>query len=103
MNLKKQLSAYLKAKNISASELSRITGIPKQSISDWLAGSNPRDIRLVKKVADVFSVSIDHLFFGEGVVERVENAALRPIEIQSDSDGEWITGVFEGKFRRIDK
>jgi transcriptional regulator with XRE-family HTH domain len=103
MNLKKQLSAYLKAKNISASELSRITGIPKQSISDWLAGSNPRDIRLVKKVADVFSVSIDHLFFGDGVVERVENAALRPIEIQSDSDGEWITGVFEGKFRRIDK
>ena len=103
MNLKKQLSAYLKAKNISASELSRITGIPKQSISDWLAGSNPRDIRLVKKVADVFSVSIDHLFFGDGVVERVENAALRPIEIQSDSGGEWITGVFEGKFRRIDK
>jgi transcriptional regulator with XRE-family HTH domain len=103
MNLKKQLSAYLKAKNISASELSRITGIPKQSISDWLAGSNPRDIRLVKKVADVFSVSIDHLFFGDGVVERVENAALRPIEIHSDSDGEWITGVFEGKFRRIDK
>ena len=103
MNLKKQLSAYLKAKNISASELSRITGIPKQSISDWLAGSNPRDIRLVKKVADVFSVSIDHLFFGDGVVERVENAALRPIEIQSDSDGEWITGVFEGKLRRIDK
>ncbi len=103
MNLKKQLKAYLKAKNLSASELSRITGIPKQSISDWLAGSNPRDIRLVKKVADVFSVSLDHLFFGDGVVERVENVTLRQIEVPGEPDSEWITGVFEGKFRRVDK
>jgi transcriptional regulator with XRE-family HTH domain len=101
MNLKKQLSAYLKAKNISASELSRITGIPKQSISDWLAGSNPRDIRLVKKVADVFSVSIDHLFFGEGVEEKQNQAPLVSVKVENSGEEEWISGVFEGKFRRL--
>ncbi len=100
MNLKKQLKSFLEARNLTASELSRITGVPKQSISDWLGGSNPRDVRLVKRVADVFSVSLDHLFFGDGVVEK---GRLRPIEVTSTSDDEWITGVFEGKFRRIDK
>jgi transcriptional regulator with XRE-family HTH domain len=103
MNLKKQLKAYLQATNMSASELSRITGVPKQSISDWLAGSNPRDVRLVKKVADVFSVSLDHLFFGDGVEEGVEGEVLVTVKSDESRSDEWISGIFEGRIRRIRK
>lgn len=103
MNLKKQLKNYLQAKKMSASELSRITGVPKQSISDWLAGSNPRDVRLVKKVADVFSVSLDHLFFGDGVEERTDGALLVTVKADDSETEEWISGVFEGRIRRIKK
>ena len=67
MNFKKQLRLYLYDKELTASDLARLAGIPKQSVSDWLSGTNPRDVRLVKKVANVFGVTLDHLLFGDGV------------------------------------
>jgi len=87
MNLKKQLKLYLENKDLTASELSRLAGVPKQSLSDWLAGSNPRDIRTVKRVADALEVSLDHLVFGEGlqVAPAIENK------------GDWMSGVYEVK------
>ena len=103
MNLKRQLKAHLKASNITASDLSRMTGIPKQSISDWLGGSSPRDITLIKKIADVFSVSLDHLFFGEGVTERLEQSPVMLVKVDKSGDEEWISGVFEGRIRLIKK
>lgn len=65
MFLKLQLQKYLNEKCISAAELSRRTGVPKQTISDWLSGSQPRKMDLLKKVADEFGVSITDLCFGE--------------------------------------
>ncbi len=91
MNLKKQLKLYLQNKDLTASELSRVSGVPKQSLSDWLAGSNPRDIRMVKRVADALQVSLDHLVFGDGVVA----------EPKTDSSNEWMSGVYEVKFRKV--
>jgi transcriptional regulator with XRE-family HTH domain len=95
MNLKKQIKLYLDEKSITASELARNSGVPKQSISDWLAGSNPRDIRQVKKVADVFNVSVDHLVFGDGPI-RNDDLHLQTIKID-----DWVEGVFEVKFRKM--
>lgn len=59
MEIKNQLQFFLKARNLTAAELSRISGIPKQSLSDWLAGVKPRSITHVKKLADVFGISLD--------------------------------------------
>lgn len=94
MNFKKQLSFYLDRKGIAASHLAKAVGVPKQSVSDWLAGSNPRGIKQVKKVADYFETSIDHLMFGVGGEKRSQGS------IDFDSE-DWISGVFEVKLRRI--
>ena len=91
MNLKKQLKLYLSNKGLTASELSRISGVPKQSLSDWLAGSSPRDIRTVKKVADALEVTLDHLVFGDGVAVLQESVPAN----------EWMSGIYEVKFRKI--
>jgi transcriptional regulator with XRE-family HTH domain len=91
MNLKKQLKLYLANKGLTASELSRISGVPKQSLSDWLAGSSPRDIRTVKKVADALEVTLDHLVFGDGVAVLQESVPAN----------EWMSGIYEVKFRKI--
>jgi hypothetical protein len=72
--------------------LSRISGVPKQSLSDWLAGSSPRDIRTVKRVADALDVSLDHLVFGDGVVKGA---------LDFEGDNPWMSGVYEVKFRKI--
>ena len=65
MNLKKQLRHYLTHCGITAAELARRASVPKQSISDWLAGVPPRSIPNVRRVAEVFGTSIDELCFGD--------------------------------------
>lgn len=99
MILKTQLRAYLKSKGISAAELARLSGVPKQSISDWLAGTSPRNIEQIKRVANVFEISLDQLLFG---VEETKSSKNEPaIDIDSLLDGRWITGVFEVRLRKI--
>ena len=95
MNLKQQLKLYLKEQGISASELSRKTGISKQSISDWLAGVHPRDLGKVKKVADQLGVTVDHLIFGQGI--EIQTAHTR---LETTEDG-WVTGIFEVRYRKV--
>ena len=95
MNFKKQLKLYLSHKGITASQLAKKTGVPRQSLSDWLAGSNPRDVRQVKKVAEEFDVTLDHLLFGNGLVE--EKMKLPQVLVGE----EWSGGLFEVKFRKV--
>lgn len=100
MILKTQLQRLLKQKNLTASELSKLANVPKQSLSDWLAGSNPRDIRQVKRISDALGVSINFLCFGEGEKEtRVEPVT----DLDALLGDQWITGLFEVKLRRIKK
>jgi transcriptional regulator with XRE-family HTH domain len=65
MTFSKQLNCLLKARGMTAAELSRRTRVPKQTISDWLGGTHPRNMNHVKKVADTLDVTILELFFGE--------------------------------------
>lgn len=67
MNLENQLKAYLKYLDLSISELSRQTDVPKQTISTWMKGKEPRNLNQVKKVAKFFKTTVDHLAFGNGV------------------------------------
>ena len=84
---------------MTAAELSRKAQVPKQSLSGWLLGRSPRDIRQLKRVADVFGVTVDHLMFGQGRTRGdVANAQIE--ELFGD---EWISGVFEVRIRRLRK
>lgn len=97
MNLKKQLRLYLELNHMTAAQLARKAGVPKQSLSGWIGGSNPRDIKQVKKVADSLGVSLDNLMFGHGPDEQGQKHA----EINALLGDEWIGGVFEVRFRRV--
>lgn len=70
MNLSKNLKRILFERSLKAADLARLSGVSKTSIGEWLSGSNPRDIRKVKKVADVLEVSLDNLCFGDGSLKR---------------------------------
>ncbi|QLY25695.1 helix-turn-helix domain-containing protein [Bdellovibrio sp. KM01] len=99
MNLKQQLKYYLKDRGITASQLSKKASVPKQSLSGWLAGSNPRDVRQIKRVADVLGISIDHLMFGSGPEKGQEKVA----PLDSLIGEEWFGGLFEVRLRRVKK
>jgi transcriptional regulator with XRE-family HTH domain len=97
MNLKNQIRLYLDLRGMTAAELARKCKLPKQRISDLLAGIPPRKLESLKEVADVLGVSLDHLCFGAGA----EKSPQKVIDIDSILGDGWVSGVFEVRFRRV--
>lgn len=97
MNLRSQLKFYLEHKDTSATELSRESGVSKQVVSLWLAGSKPRNLTQVKLVAEALGTTVDHLCFGKGLEPEKEKA----VELDALLGSQWVAGIFEVKFRRI--
>lgn len=88
--LKKQLDTLMSTNNINASQLSKITKVPKSTNSDWLGGSGPKNISQIKQVADFFEVSLNFLCF-------VEQENTEFTEFQDEINAE----IFEVVLRRI--
>jgi len=72
MHLKDNLRSLLKKHDMTVAQLSRKANTPAQNIHNWLNGLKAKDIEQVKRVARVFSVSLDYLIFGEKVLDNAE-------------------------------
>lgn len=97
MKLASILKKLLKEKDITASQLSRSSGVPVQTISNWLSGQSPRSITQLKTVADLLGVDLDYLCFGESKpIVQDKN----PIK---DFEEEVNCGVFEVVLRKVKK
>jgi len=96
MKLKSQLSALIKQKGVTITTLAKTTKIPAQTIHNWIAGSKPRDLDQVKRVADYFEVSLDFLAYGIQLEQNIES------KIEKHKD-EINAGVFEVVLRRPTK
>jgi len=94
MNLKSQLKLYLDQREMSATQLSKKSGISKQVLSLWMSGGSPRNIEHVKKVAEALGTSVDHLCFGDGIETKQKH-------FNEISEDEWFSGAFEIKIRKI--
>ena len=110
--LRQNLVTLLKERGLTASQLSRKTGVAKQVLSDWMSGVQPRKIEQLYTVARELGVSIETLCFAQsdselmGVKDHVTGAAgapgfssdvLRGAVISPDE----IRGRFEIYMRRI--
>ena len=65
IRLKKNIKKYLYYKDVKASDLSRLSGVSKQTISDWTAGLSPKGFINLKKLAITLNTTIDELLFGD--------------------------------------
>ena len=95
--LRHQLRFYMELREMSAVQVARKANIAKQSLSGWMAGKRPMDISQVKRVADVFGVSLDNLMFETGL-ESQQNKTIKIDELIGDN---WVSGIFEVRLRRI--
>ena len=59
----KYLISLLERENLKLAELSRITGVPKSTLSSWLKGRSP-NLEQLQRVADFFNVTLDFLVTG---------------------------------------
>lgn len=101
MRLKYQLRLYLEKRKLTASQLARIAKVPKQSVSDWMGGTIPRNLKHVKSIAEVLGVSLDVLLFGEE--KAVDDTLFFDRPGDNFSNQEWQAGIFEVRYRRIKK
>ena len=61
--LRQNLMTLLKERGMTASQLSRKTGVAKQVLSDWMSGVQPRKIEQLYLVAKELGVSIEAICF----------------------------------------
>lgn len=94
MILKTQLMLLMKTQGLTAAELSRRSSVPRQALSLWLTGTEPKHITQVQMVAKALGVTIDELCFGASSPET-ENV------LSALSGDGWASGIFEVKFRRV--
>lgn len=99
LNLKHQLKIFLQHHEMSPAQLSRKAEVSQQVLSLWLKGADPKKMSQVKQVADVFGTSVDHLCFGDGL----DIEAQKVTELDALLGDQWITGLFEVRFRRVKK
>ena len=50
----------LKEKNVTAYRLSKETGIPASTFTDWKTGKSKPKVDKLKKIADYFNVTIEY-------------------------------------------
>jgi transcriptional regulator with XRE-family HTH domain len=97
MKLKSILKNLMISKSITLSNLSRATGVPKQTIHNWLCGTEPKTLDHVRAVARFFNMGIEELCYGDPGVS-VNKKIRNPIE---DHEEEIKAGVFEVVLRRV--
>jgi transcriptional regulator with XRE-family HTH domain len=68
----KKLKALMKSRNISATDLSKETGVPRTTIQQWLTGSSP-NIMQADKIASYFNVTIEELVFDRKPKPSIES------------------------------
>jgi transcriptional regulator with XRE-family HTH domain len=93
MQLSKILKKLMSDKDLKASQLSRATGVPAQTLHNWLSGQKPRDIDQVKMVAEHFQISLDYLLYG--INEKIEKLSFEQYQNEINA------GVFEVILKKI--
>lgn len=85
LRLSRILRDLLKQRDMTASQLSRSAKVPKSVLSDWLSGTNPRNIPQLMRVAKSLGVSLEQLCFGYEDGDGI-------------GEGYRIKGIIEGEF-----
>ena len=95
MELKTILKKLIKERGITITHLSRTTKVPLQTLHGWLHGSEPKNLRQVKIVADYLEVDLDYFCFG--IKPKPSKPNL------DDFEDEINAGIFEVVLRRVRK
>lgn len=74
------LKRLMKERRITASQLSKATGVPNSTISTWLLpDANPKDTVQLAQVAEYFHVSLEYLLFDHGQKGPYDVFPLEPL------------------------
>lgn len=103
MNLKAQLSYFLKERGWSAAQLAAKAKVPRATLYSWTAGGAVKNIDALKRVADVLEVSLDEILYGEpGKRRKKPDQEFMEALGEVDDEG-WLRGAVEIMVRPLRK
>lgn len=73
----KKFAALLQRTSKTAYQVSKDTGIPQSTLSDWKNGRSTPKVDKLKKIADYFGVPLETLLEENGKEEETENAEIK--------------------------
>jgi len=76
----KTLKHLMKERGVTASVICAATAIPKSSLSEWLAGRQPKLDTSIVKLSKFFGVSVEYLIMGTHPEENVVTGLLEDLE-----------------------
>lgn len=76
----KVLKNLMQERGVSAAVVSKACGIPKSSLSEWLAGRQPKLDASIVKLAKFFNVSVEFLVTGETPEEAIVKDLVNDLE-----------------------
>lgn len=86
------LKALLNAQRLTLREVSKASGVPSSTISEWLNNRSPKNPEQVRKVAKYLGVSMHYLLFGEEDSEEPLHKLLKE---------DVFSGTFEINIKRV--
>ena len=92
MKLKFILAELIKSRGTNLSQVSRETGVPKQTLHNWICGAEPKKLGSVLKIARYFGLSIESLCYGEDKI--TDNDLTRALSKEIDEE------KFEAVFKK---
>jgi transcriptional regulator with XRE-family HTH domain len=81
MRLAANLRKLMRQRDMTTKRLSDETSIPKGTLKTWLAGSAPRSLSDVRKVAQHFGVSFEFLIFGDEIHPDAQTQRRKSFEV----------------------
>lgn len=81
MRLASNLRSLMRQRDLTSRELAADVGIPEGTIKTWLAGSAPRSLFDVRKIAQHFGVSFEYLIFGDEIHPDAQTQKRKSFEV----------------------
>jgi transcriptional regulator with XRE-family HTH domain len=85
------LKRLMKERGETLVSLSKTTGVPKSTISEWLSNRSPNPVQAVK-VANALGVSLHYLLFGEDDAQEAFQKIMKE---------DFFKGTFEISIKRV--
>lgn len=92
LRISETLNKILQEKKISLKELSKGSGVPSSTLSEWRTSGRSPNVEQAAKVADFLGITISHLLFGQEDKQEPLQKILRE---------EFFKGVFEISIKKV--
>jgi transcriptional regulator with XRE-family HTH domain len=86
------LKSLLKEHSMSLRELSKTSGVPVSTLSEWSSNRSPKNSLQTKRVAEALGVTMHYLIFGEDDEQE---------PIQKILKEDFFSGTFEITVKRV--